>query len=85
MERFGIEPFHKGKLSGLQERAAKHAGMVSAFCERLGWVDLEMLVTKFQSERECENSLPSPRSLHPIHSLHPSFHSPHSLTSSPIT
>ena len=33
---------------GLQERATKFASMVAAFCERLGWADLEMLVAKFQ-------------------------------------
>ena len=32
----------------LQEEASRFAGMVAAFCERLGWVDLEALITKFQ-------------------------------------
>lgn len=27
--------------------ACRHAGMVSAFCERLGWSDLELLITHF--------------------------------------
>lgn len=44
-ERFKLP---RGALQGLQERAGKSAGMVAAFCERLGWQDLEMLIAKFQ-------------------------------------
>lgn len=38
----------KGALQGLQESAGKFAGMVAAFCERLGWSDMGSLVEKFQ-------------------------------------
>lgn len=38
----------KGALQGLQESAGKFAGMVAAFCERLGWSDMGSLVDKFQ-------------------------------------
>lgn len=40
-----IEP---GQLHALQEAAGKFAAMVTAFCERLGFADLEMLLAKFQ-------------------------------------
>ena len=36
------------KIAGLQDRAGKFAGMLAAFCERLGWRDLEALIAKFQ-------------------------------------
>ena len=36
------------RIGGLQERAGKFAGMLAAFCERLGWRDLEALIAKFQ-------------------------------------
>ena len=32
----------------LQEEAARFCGMVAAFCERLGLVSLEAIITKFQ-------------------------------------
>ena len=32
----------------LQEKAARFASMAAAFCERLGWYDLEALIAKFQ-------------------------------------
>lgn len=38
----------KGALHGLQESAGKFAGMVAAFCERLGWSDMGGLVQNFQ-------------------------------------
>lgn len=44
--KFGVK---KGDVEALQERAAKFAAMVSSFCERLGWSDLEMLLSKFQA------------------------------------
>ena len=31
-----------------QDKAARHASMTAAFCERLGWYDLEALIAKFQ-------------------------------------
>ncbi|KAG1658665.1 hypothetical protein FOA52_007871 [Chlamydomonas sp. UWO 241] len=49
VEKWGLTKMGKGPLQGLQQRASMTAGMVAAFCERVGWHDLEMLVTKFQS------------------------------------
>ncbi|KAH7283331.1 hypothetical protein KP509_34G001800 [Ceratopteris richardii] len=42
----------RGMVQALQEISGRFASMVSAFCERLGWHDLEGLVSKFQS-RVC--------------------------------
>ncbi|KAG8375552.1 hypothetical protein BUALT_Bualt10G0111900 [Buddleja alternifolia] len=39
----------RGMVQALQENAGRFASMVSVFCERLGWHDLESLVGKFQS------------------------------------
>lgn len=39
----------RGMVQALQENAGRFASMVSAFCERLGWSDLEGLVSKFQN------------------------------------
>jgi len=39
----------RGTVQALQENAGRFASMVSAFCERLGWHDLEGLVSKFQN------------------------------------
>ncbi|XVF48493.1 hypothetical protein PTKIN_Ptkin03bG0194900 [Pterospermum kingtungense] len=39
----------KGMVQALQENAGRFAAMVSVFCERLGWHDLEGLVAKFQN------------------------------------
>lgn len=44
-ERFKVQ---KGVVQGLQESAGRFAGMVAAFCERLGWSDMGTLVDKFQ-------------------------------------
>ncbi|XP_057799459.1 helicase and polymerase-containing protein TEBICHI [Salvia miltiorrhiza] len=38
----------RGMVQALQENAGRFASMVSVFCERLGWHDLESLVAKFQ-------------------------------------
>ena len=38
----------RGRVAGLQEEAGKFAGMVAAFCECMGYSDLEMLISKFQ-------------------------------------
>eukprot|EP00850_Spirogloea_muscicola_P023061 SM000326S12429 [mRNA] locus=s326:82656:94371:+ [translate_table: standard] len=38
----------RGMVQGLQDAAGKFAGMVCTFCERLGWHDLEGLISKFQ-------------------------------------
>ncbi|KAH9300440.1 hypothetical protein KI387_012023, partial [Taxus chinensis] len=39
----------RGMIQALQESAGRFASMVTAFCERLGWHDLEGLVSKFQN------------------------------------
>jgi DNA polymerase theta len=39
----------RGTVQALQASAGRFAAMVSGFCERLGWQDLEGLVSKFQS------------------------------------
>ncbi|XP_074287036.1 helicase and polymerase-containing protein TEBICHI [Silene latifolia] len=39
----------RGLVQALQENAGRFASMVSVFCERLGWHDLEGLVAKFQN------------------------------------
>ncbi|KNA12473.1 hypothetical protein SOVF_125610 [Spinacia oleracea] len=39
----------RGMVQALQENAGRFASMVSVFCERLGWLDLEGLVAKFQN------------------------------------
>ncbi|CAN6470815.1 unnamed protein product [Victoria cruziana] len=38
----------RGMVQGLQENAGRFASMVSIFCERLGWHDMEGLISKFQ-------------------------------------
>ena len=38
----------RGTVQGLQDSAGRFAGMVGAFCERLGWSDMEGLFSKFQ-------------------------------------
>lgn len=39
----------KGLLQSLQQSAATYAGMVSIFCQRLGWRNMELLVSQFQA------------------------------------
>ncbi|CAH1246909.1 POLQ [Branchiostoma lanceolatum] len=39
----------KGVLQSLQQSAATFAGMVTVFCNRLGWHNLELLLSQFQS------------------------------------
>lgn len=39
----------RGMIQALQENAGRFASMVSVFCERLGWHDMEGLVCKFQN------------------------------------
>ncbi|BBN13748.1 DNA polymerase theta [Marchantia polymorpha subsp. ruderalis] len=39
----------RGTVQALQASAGRFAAMVSGFCQRLGWHDLEGLVSKFQS------------------------------------
>jgi DNA polymerase theta len=44
-QRFGADA---AALRTLRERAARHAAMLAALAERLGWGDLEALLTRFQ-------------------------------------
>ncbi len=44
-KKFGV---HRTKVKELQESAGKFALMVAAFCECLGWSDLDILISKFQ-------------------------------------
>ena len=37
-----------GDLQGLQQSSSTFAGMVTAFCARLGWHSLELLLSQFQ-------------------------------------
>ncbi|TPX37004.1 DNA-directed DNA polymerase [Synchytrium microbalum] len=39
---------NRGLLQSLQSSAATFAGMVTVFCERLGWTNLQLLVQQFQ-------------------------------------
>jgi DNA polymerase I-like protein with 3'-5' exonuclease and polymerase domains len=39
----------KGFLQQLQQSAATYSGMITIFCNRLGWFNLEVLITQFQS------------------------------------
>lgn len=39
----------RGMVQALQENAGRFCSMVSVFCERLGWHDLEGLVAKLQN------------------------------------
>ena len=44
-ERYGAE---RREVEGLKERAATMAGAMAAFCERMGYKDLEVLISRFQ-------------------------------------
>lgn len=37
-----------GMLQSLQQAASTFAGMVTAFCHKLGWLNLELLLGQFQ-------------------------------------
>jgi len=39
---------NKGVVQNLQQAASTFAGMVTAFCNRLGWSNLELLLSQFQ-------------------------------------
>ncbi|XP_006825052.1 uncharacterized protein LOC100373645 [Saccoglossus kowalevskii] len=39
----------KGQLQSLQQSAATFSGMVTVFCSRLGWINLEILLEQFQN------------------------------------
>lgn len=45
-DMYGVKRFVTQQL---QEQAGKHAGMMAAFCERMGWRNLEMLIAAFQA------------------------------------
>ena len=45
-DRYGVT---KGMLQSLQSSAATFAGMVTVFCQKLGWTNLELLLSQFQS------------------------------------
>lgn len=40
---------NRGMLQSLQGSSATFAGMVTVFCEKLGWINMEMLLSQFQS------------------------------------
>ena len=44
-ERYGAS---KGMLQSLQQAASTYAGMVTAFCHKMGWRNMELLVGQFQ-------------------------------------
>lgn len=37
-----------GMLQSLQQAASTFAGMITAFCHKLGWLNLELLLGQFQ-------------------------------------
>lgn len=39
---------NKGMLQSLQQAASTFAGMVTRFCSRLGWLNLELLIGQYQ-------------------------------------
>ncbi|TSQ12710.1 DNA polymerase theta [Bagarius yarrelli] len=39
----------RGQLQSLQQSASTYAGMITVFCNRLGWHNLELLLSQFQS------------------------------------
>ncbi|OXB76233.1 UNVERIFIED_CONTAM: hypothetical protein H355_014641 [Colinus virginianus] len=39
----------RGQLQSLQQSAATYAGMITVFCNRLGWHNMELLLSQFQS------------------------------------
>ncbi|XP_022111115.1 DNA polymerase theta-like [Acanthaster planci] len=39
----------RGQLQSLQQSAATFAGMVTTFCSKLGWTNMELLLAQFQS------------------------------------
>ncbi|CAL1548393.1 unnamed protein product, partial [Lymnaea stagnalis] len=44
---------NKGQLQSLQQSASTYAGMVTVFCGRLGWHNLELLLSQFQKRLSC--------------------------------
>ncbi|XP_063250098.1 DNA polymerase theta [Prinia subflava] len=45
-EKYGCS---RGQLQSLQQSAATYAGMITVFCNRLGWHNMELLLSQFQS------------------------------------
>nr|CAH8871958.1 unnamed protein product [Trichobilharzia regenti] len=45
-KKFGV---NRGLLQSLQQQAATYAGMVTIFCNRLGWSHMERIIANFQS------------------------------------
>lgn len=45
-EKFSVP---RGFVQSLQDRSSRFAGMLASFCERMGWYDLEALISKFQA------------------------------------
>ncbi|XP_068607098.1 DNA polymerase theta [Brachionichthys hirsutus] len=39
----------RGQLQSLQQSASTYAGMVTVFCKRLGWHNMELLISQFQT------------------------------------
>ncbi|XP_066555489.1 DNA polymerase theta [Amia ocellicauda] len=39
----------RGQLQSLQQSASTYAGMITVFCNRLGWHNMELLLSQFQS------------------------------------
>jgi hypothetical protein len=61
LEKYGFDKKGRGAVERLQESAAKFAAMVAAFCERLGWSDLEFLITRFHSRYQQAGSHSAPQ------------------------
>ncbi|XP_054633899.1 DNA polymerase theta isoform X2 [Dunckerocampus dactyliophorus] len=40
---------NRGQLQSLQQSAATYAGMVTVFCKRLGWGNMELLLSQYQT------------------------------------
>ncbi|XP_055086890.1 DNA polymerase theta [Periophthalmus magnuspinnatus] len=40
---------NRGQLQSLQQSASTYAGMVTVFCKRLGWYNLELLLSQYQT------------------------------------
>nr|XP_057917242.1 DNA polymerase theta [Doryrhamphus excisus] len=40
---------NRGQLQSLQQSAATYAGMVTVFCKRLGWSNMELLLSQYQT------------------------------------
>lgn len=45
----------RSNVATLQDNAGKFAGMVAAFCECLGYSDLETLISKFQVSNNTDS------------------------------